>query len=140
MPDSSPRSGRGRRRSAIEALTFDILPISATGSGFIEPVAAGPIVRTVLGSTVQTPSGRYAPVMVQLGVSRRGAGGHEGRDPQLGYRYIDGGELPDALSEQSHDHNAFGEHGETPAGAGITPSRSEDRPDGPAWASQTCSS
>lgn len=98
------------------ALTSDILPISTNGSGFIDPVAAGPIVRTVLGSTVQTLRAGGTPrVMVQLGVSRPEA--QEAMKVEIlnsGYRYIDGGELPDALSNPraTTTITAFGEHGE----------------------------
>jgi len=98
------------------ALTSDILPVSATGSGFIDPVAAGPIVRTVLGSTVQTLRAGGTPrVMVQLGVPQPEAqNAMKVEILNSGYRYIDGGELPDALSDPqaSTTITAFGEHGE----------------------------
>ena len=99
-----------------KALTSDILPISATGSGFIDPVAAGPIVRDVLGSTVQALRAGGTPrVMVQLGVSQPEA--QEAMKAEIlnsGYRYIDGGELPDAVSDPraTTTITAFGEHGE----------------------------
>jgi anionic cell wall polymer biosynthesis LytR-Cps2A-Psr (LCP) family protein len=99
-----------------KALTSDILPISANGSGFIDPVAAGSIVRTVLGSAVQTLRADGTPrVMVQLGVSQPEA--QEAMKAEIlnsGYRYIDGGELPDALSDPraTTTITAFGEHGD----------------------------
>lgn len=99
-----------------KALTSDILPVSANGSGFIDPMAAGPVVRTVLGSTVQTLRAGGTPrVMVQLGIPQPEA--QEAMKAAIlnsGYRYIDGGELPEALSDPQRTTTitAFGEHGE----------------------------
>lgn len=99
-----------------EALASDTLPVSSDGSGFIDPTAAGPIVRDVLGSTVQTLSSGGTPrVMVQLGIPQPEA--HEAMKVAIlnsGYRYIDGGQLPDALSapQAATTITAFGQHGE----------------------------
>lgn len=102
-----------------QTMASGTLPVSTggDGAGIIDPTAAGPIVHDVLGSTVQTLSSDGTPrVMVQIGIPPE----KEAREAiraviiNSGYRFINGGQLPDALSDPRPKTTitAFGKNGE----------------------------
>lgn len=102
-----------------ETLTLGTLPVSADGLGALDPIAAAPVVRSVLGGTVQGLSTDGTPrVLVQFGISEEGArNAIRAEVLNSGYRYVDGGELPDALSSPrpTTTITAFGRNGQEAA-------------------------
>lgn len=79
-----------------ETLSSATLPIRPDGSGIIEATEAGPIVRSVLGGTVQSLSGSGTPrVMLQVGsASERIREAARAAILNAGFRYVDGGRAP----------------------------------------------